>query len=79
MKETPWYQSEAFKSIVKQVIIALLVALLSVLGYDKVILPTRLNDAEPIVITRATLPGDPPGIHFSYCRDGCGCIDVHIK
>jgi len=90
MSEIPWYKSEAFQYIVRQVVVALLLALLTVLGYDqKVVKPMR----EQIAASRSKCHVSCTHDHVSCTHDpvprtrghsdllptGRGCIDVTIR
>jgi hypothetical protein len=50
MNETPWYRHPALQEVIRQVVIALLLALLSVLGYDRLVAEPRLRDIETVAV-----------------------------
>ena len=90
MSEIPWYKSKAFQYIVRQVVVALLLALLTVQGYDqKVVKPMREQIAAsrsecPVPCTHDHVPctrGPVPRTrgHSDLLPTGVACVDVTIR
>jgi hypothetical protein len=79
----PFWDDPRFKEVVRQVLIALLLALLSVLGYDQAVARPRLEAAlreRAVVALAERAAGDAASqASFSFCQEGRGCVDVTIR
>jgi len=59
MNDTPWYRHPKVRDAVREILIALLLALLSILSYDRLVAEPRMREAETAVTTSVITDATP--------------------
>lgn len=76
----PWYKNPEIVAAIRNAIIAILLAVLAILGYDQAVAQPRLDNALARQRAATTLYQSPDEIGtFTYCVKGGPCLDVRVR
>lgn len=85
MAETPWYRNRDVQEAIRNLIIAILLVVLALLGYDVGVAQPRLEQAVAGQQAATTLYQSPDesdtrmGDTLTYCVEGGPCVEVRVR